>query len=205
MATNSAKVKFSKKEAVKFGFNLTKKNLKFLIILYVIVILVSGFFSSLRVTTGDSIGASGIFGLLQFIVNLVIGMGIINIGLKLVDGKKAKYKDLFYYKPILNYFLASIAQGFIFVIGFLLLIIPGIIFAVRLQYVNYLIVDKNLGPIEAIKKSWHITRGNTWNLFFFGILLGLINLLGVLALLVGLFVTVPLTLLANTSVYRKLS
>ncbi len=199
------KQKFSKKVAIKFGFNLVKKNIIFFVILYVIIILISGFFSSLRaVTIENSTGASLLFGLLEFIANLVISMGVINIGLKLVDGEKAKYKDLFYYKPILNYFLASIAQGFIVIAGFILLIIPGVIFAVRLQYINYLIVDKNAGPIEAIKKSWNITRGSTWNLFFLGILLFLINILGVLCLLVGLFVTVPLSLLANTFVYRKL-
>jgi len=199
------KQRFSKKEAIKFGFNLVKKNIIFFVILYVIIILISGFFSSLRaVTIENSTGASLLFGLLEFIANLVISMGVINIGLKLVDGEKAKYKDLFYYKPILNYFLASIAQGFIVIAGFILLIIPGVIFAVRLQYINYLIVDKNAGPIEAIKKSWNITRGSTWNLFFLGILLFLINILGVLCLLVGLFVTVPLSLLANTFVYRKL-
>jgi uncharacterized membrane protein len=73
-----------------------------------------------------------------------------------------------------------------------------------LQYTTYLIVDKNLGPIEAIKKSWSVTRGNTWNLFFFGILLGLINILGMVCLLVGLFITIPLGMLATTFVYRKL-
>ena len=142
--------------------------------------------------------------LLQTVVNLVIGIGLINITLKLLDNKKPKYKDLFYYKPIVNYFLASLLEGLSVIGGFILLIIPGIFFALRLQFTCYLIVDKNLGPVEAVKTSWKITKGNAWNLFFLGILLGLINILGLLCLIVGLFVTVPLTMLATTFVYRKL-
>jgi uncharacterized membrane protein len=86
----------------------------------------------------------------------------------------------------------------------LLLIIPGIFFGIRLKYATYLVIDKNLGPLEAIKGSWKITRGNVWNLFFLSILLGLINLLGLLCLVIGLFITVPLSMLATAFVYRKL-
>jgi uncharacterized membrane protein len=129
---------------------------------------------------------------------------VTKIALEFVGGKKPKFSDLWYYKPILNYFLASVVQGIIVTIGFILLIIPGIILSIRLYYTYYLIIDKNLGFVEAIKKSWAITRGNTWNLFFFGVLIGLINILGALCLIVGLFVTVPLSLLALTFVYRKL-
>jgi uncharacterized membrane protein len=129
---------------------------------------------------------------------------MIHISLKFLDNEKPKYRDLVYYKPIVNYFLASIAQGLIVLVGFILLIIPGIFFAIRLQYTCYLVIDKNLGPIEAIKTSWRITKQNAWNLFFFEIILALINILGVLLLLVGLFITVPLGMLANTFVYRKL-
>lgn len=113
-------------------------------------------------------------------------------------------KHFFYYKPIVKYFVGTLLQEIIVIVGFILLIIPGVIFATRLQYTSYLIVDKDLGPLEAIKKSWAITKGNTWNLFFFGILLVLINLLGLICLIVGLFITVPLSLLATTFVYRKL-
>lgn len=75
---------------------------------------------------------------------------------------------------------------------------------IKLQFYSYFIVDKNAGPIEALKKSWAITRGVKWDLFLFGLLLGLITLAGLLALVVGLFVAIPVGLLANTYVYRKL-
>ncbi len=204
MAKDSAKPQFSKQEAISYGFGLAKKNLFFFVVLFIIVILISGVVSSLTRLSAHEPAFGFVLWLLQTVVNLVIGIGLIHITLKFLDKKKPEYKDLFYYKPIVNFFLASILEGLIIVGGLILLIIPGIFFAIRLQFASYLIVDKNIGPVQAIKASWHMTRGNAWNLFFFTILLCLINVLGALCLLVGLFVTVPLTMLATTFVYRKL-
>ena len=43
-----------------------------------------------------------------------------------------------------------------------------------------------------------------WPIFVFYIVLALINFLGIVALFVGLFVTIPITYLADTYIYRKL-
>jgi len=85
------------------------------------------------------------------------------------------------------------------------LIIPGIILSIRLSFFDYFIVDRNSKIIESLKKSWEITKGNTWNLFLLYLLLGLINFLGALALMIGLFWSIPTTMLAQAFVYRKLS
>ena len=84
------------------------------------------------------------------------------------------------------------------------MIIPGIIWAIKFQFYDYLIIDKKLGPIEALKKSAVITKGAKGNLFVFGLLLGGINLLGAICLLIGLFAAIPTTLVAKAFVYRKL-
>jgi uncharacterized membrane protein len=201
-----SKATFSKKEAIKFGFDLAKKNLLFFIGIFIIVIIFSGLSSSLKNLVPPQTEPLLYFALyfVLFVVNLVIGIGLTKIALEFVDGKKPKFSDLFYYKPVVKYFIATIVQGIITLVGFILLIIPGIIFSLRLYYTSYLIVDKNLSPVDAVKTSWKITHGNTWNLFFFGVLIGLINILGLLCLIVGLFITVPLSMLASVYVYRKL-
>jgi len=174
--------------------------------LFVIIILITAVVSGLRIATAHAHIPllAFVLWLLQTVIDLIIGIGLIQISLKFIDNKKPKYKDLFYYQPIVNYFLVALLTGLIVLGGFILLIIPGIFFALRLKFAVYLVIDKNLGPVEAIKKSWKITKGNVWNLFFFGILLGLINILGFICLIVGLFITIPLSMLATTFVYRKL-
>lgn len=197
---------FSKKEAINFGFKIAKENVFFFLSVFVvwalITIVTSGIQGSLNANKQPLL--SFIFSLLMWVVNSIISMGIINIYLKFVDGKKPNLKDIFYTKKLFNYILASIVRTLIIVIGFLLFIIPGIIFSIKLQYSEYLIVDKQKDAVDSLKGSWEMTKGVKWNLFLFGILLGLINILGVLALLVGLLITVPLSLVANAYVYRKL-
>jgi uncharacterized membrane protein len=124
--------------------------------------------------------------------------------LKLVDGVKPEFKDLYYITKLFNFMLATLIKGFIVIVGLLLFIIPGIIFSIKLQYTEYFIVDKKMDAIDAIKASWEITKGVKGNLFLLGLLLGLINILGFLCLIVGLVITVPLSMVANAYVYRKL-
>lgn len=197
---------FSKKEAVHFGFKLAKKNVLFFLSVFVVWAFVT--FISSAVQSSPNVNKqfllSFIFSLLMWIVNSIIAMGIIHICLEFVDGKKPNLKEIFYTKKLFNFILASIVRNLIIIAGFILLIIPGIIFSIKLQYSEYLIVDKGIDAVDSLKGSWQMTKGIKWNLFLLGLLLGLINILGILALLVGLLITVPLTLLANAYVYRKL-
>ena len=100
MAKSSTKPHFSKKEAISYGFKLAKENLFFFIILFVIVMLVSGAMAVLRIVTLHLVVASLVLGFMQLVVNLIIGIGIINICLKFLDNRKPKYKDLFYYNQL---------------------------------------------------------------------------------------------------------
>jgi len=53
-------------------------------------------------------------------------------------------------------------------------------------------------------ESNRITRGHKWQLFGFVLLLLLINLLGLLALVVGILVSIPVSTLAFVHAYRVL-
>jgi len=74
-----------------------------------------------------------------------------------------------------------------------------------LMFVPYLVIDRGLGPIESMKESWRVTKGNKWQLFLLFLALIGINLLGVAALVVGLLVSVPITMLAAAHAYRTLT
>jgi uncharacterized membrane protein len=202
---------FSKKEAIGFGFGLAKKNLIFFLGVFMVILLVHLVLTIIRFPAGHVFPVSIILWILllpvQTVIDLMIGTGLIRIALKFIDNKKPAYKDLFNYQAVetlINYFLTSFLVALIVLGGLILLIIPGIFFAYRLKFAPYLVIDKNLAPAEAIQASWRITKGSVWNLFFFGILLGLINILGFFCLIVGLFVTIPLGMLATAFVYRRL-
>ena len=199
-----AKKGFSKKEAINFGFELAKENFFFFVVLFITTLVIAAVMGGLRLSAVHAPAVSFAIWLVQTIIDLIVGIGLIHITLKFVDEREPVYKDLFYYKPIVNYFIASFLTTLIVIGGVILLIIPGIYFGLRLKFATYLVIDKNLSPVDAIKQSWKMTKGSIWNLFFFGILLGLINILGFFCLIVGLFVTVPLSMLATAFVYRRL-
>ena len=201
--------KFSKGEAVKFGWQTVKANFGFLLLVLLVTMTVPGALNFVSVPLASvSIALSILAQLASWSANIIFGMGLINISLKFCAGQKPVFEDLFScarLMPFLYYLTASVFYMLIMFCGFLLLIIPGIIWAIGFQLAPYFVVDKGMDPLEALKKSWAATRGAKWDLFIFGLLLGLINMLGFLALMVGLLFTLPLSMVAMAYVYRKLA
>jgi uncharacterized membrane protein len=197
--------KFSKKEAINFGWDISKKNFRFFILLFTLVVVVFIILSFIQSLVNEKSLLSLILYIINIVVQIIISMGLVKISLKFCDNEKPKISDLFSSYPLFFKFLiGSIIYGLIVIGGLILLIIPGIIWSIQFQFFAYLILDKGISPIEALKKSSKITKGTKWDLFLFGILLGFINILGALAFLVGLFVTIPATMIATAFVYRKL-
>ncbi len=107
---------------------------------------------------------------------------------------------------------AVILWGAIFFGGIILLIIPGIYWAVRLSFFALIIIDKNAGIIESLKISWRISKGKVWRLIGLWAILGLASLPIMLILaFVGLpafladIITVPINTFVGVFVYRQLS
>ena len=198
---------FSKKEAVKFGWDKLKKNIRFFIVVVIIIAALSWLpeYISSRIPK-DMVVLSLVVRLASVVVSSLVTVGFIKSILNVVDGKKLKYSDLYEnYRYIINYLLTETLGGLIVIAGFVLFIIPGIILSVKLQFTTYLVVDKGFGPIQAIKESWRLTKNIKWELFLFGLLLIAVNILGLLALGVGIIISYPLTLIAQAYVYRRLS
>jgi len=207
----------------KFSWNKTKQNIKFFILLLILVWLVNmaprllstpaGFLTSKSALDNNyliEIIIPAFFILITMIVSFVVknlvDIGLIKIALKFNDNQKVDYKDLFSgTKVFWKYVGGSILYGLIVFAGFLLLIIPGIIWSIKFQYYSYLIIDKGLGPIDALKQSSTITQGLKWDLLVFNLALIGVLILGFLALFVGLFWAIPTNMLATAYVYRKLS
>ena len=100
-----------------------------------------------------------------------------------------------------NAVLANILQVVIIGMGFVFLIVPGIIFACKLAFVPYLIVDRRMDAVAAIKKSWSMTKGHAWKVFGIGCLALFVALLGLLLIGVGIVVSIMWIRLASATLY----
>jgi hypothetical protein len=203
MATHS----FTVKEALVFGWNTFKKNWQFLIQAFVIIVIAGMIPNWLHDWSKTNLpAASFLFTIISWVVQMVTSIGVIVISLKIVDGKKPNFRDIYKdYSLLLNYFLGSLLYGAVIIVGLILLIVPGVIWGIKYQYTTYLIVDKRMGVWDAFKKSGQITRGVKLKLFLLGLSFIVITLVGVLLAGIGLIVAWPVIALSGAYVYRKLS
>lgn len=139
-------------------------------------------------------------------ISIILQAGLVAIALKTIAGGTPRVADLFSQMRFFwRYLGASILYGLIVLGGFLLLIVPGVIWFLKFSLWPYFLVDQNVGVIESLKLSARATKGYKPSLFVLYIYLGAVNFLGIVALFVGLFFTAPITLLAIAWVYRRLS
>jgi uncharacterized membrane protein len=123
--------------------------------------------------------------------------------LKAVRNQKFEVKEIFdVFKNYLNVVLAALLSISIIVIGFVFLIIPGIIFACRLAFVPYLVMDKKIDPVKAVEESWRLTKGYGWRIFGMGLLALPIAIAGVAMLVVGLIPAIIWITAAFASMYH---
>lgn len=190
---------FSISEAVNKAWELTKANLGFLAGVTLLVWIIPTLIQKL-------LGEGALVTLVSSAVSMILSLGLITIALKVIDGKKPELEDLYKSYPLLvNYFLASVLLGIAIVLGLIFFIVPGIYLALKYQFTPYLIVDKKMGVMDAIKKSGEMTSGKLMDLFALALVNIGITILGALAFGIGLLVSAPVSMLIVAHVYRKLS
>ena len=139
-------------------------------------------------------------------MNVFTGMGVTALYLRAHDDvASARIADLWQPKFFWPFLALSILTFVAVVLGLIAFIIPGIIISLALALAGQLMIDRGLGPIEALKESARLTKGHRLSLLWLGLASALLNIVGILALLVGLFVTVPVTMLAFVHAYRQLA
>jgi uncharacterized membrane protein len=135
-----------------------------------------------------------------------VGYGVSYAYLKAARNDPLDIRDLF--EAFYNYWnavLASLLVGVIVGIGFVLLIVPGIIFACKLAFTPYLVVDRQMNVIDAVEESWRMTRGHAWKVFLVGLLAIPIGIAGLMFCGVGIIIAIMWNKLAFASLYHAVS
>lgn len=141
-----------------------------------------------------------------FIVNIAASISTMTLCLKLSERQTVDWNDIFqHWNLFIRWMLGSIAYGIAVLVGLIVFVIPGIMMAVRFSLWGYFLLDRNASPLQALDQSWNAVRGCSWKVFFFMIIVALINVIGFLCFGIGLLITAPLTGVAYALLYRKLS
>jgi uncharacterized membrane protein len=96
------------------------------------------------------------------------------------------------FSRFLSLLAISILVGLGVGIGFVLLIVPGIILALRWAVAVPACVVENLGPIDSMRRSAQLTKGHRWKIFGMGVLILVLFIIAIVIIgaLVGMGVFV---------------
>lgn len=146
-------------------------------------------------------------GVIGILVSTALRMGYVNLTLDSVRNKQV------YYKTILNqmslkkawrFLIANFLVTLNIIVGLILFIIPGILYALKYYFVSYLIVDKDMKPREAMKESGRLTKGVRFKLISLSVVYFLIAILGFLVFGVGVIPASIVISIANAYIFNKL-
>jgi uncharacterized membrane protein len=134
---------------------------------------------------------------------LIAGLHIFTM--KKLMGRRAEFADLFlgfnYFVPTL---VASLLIALFVSIGTILCIIPGLVVAAMYKFTYLFIVDKRMDFWPAMQASHAVVKQDYAGFTLFLLLMVLVDILGVLCCVVGIFVALPVTFAAITVAYKEL-
>jgi hypothetical protein len=198
---------------ISFGWETFKKRPWFFIGATLVYIVASWCISFVSSFVGGFLGVflgSGLAGVSSFVVSTVlsmlVAMGWLSFLIKAHDdAASAALSDLWHPRKFWSYLGTTILLVLLTVAGFVLFIVPGLMALTAFFFAPYFVVDKGLSPVEALKASARITKGNRLRILALIAAVALVSLLGVVALIIGLLVAIPFTAIANMHAYRRLS
>jgi uncharacterized membrane protein len=192
-------------EAVNWGWNKFKENAVFLVVVQIVALMLPAFVEHFGKAMARNSFMESIIGLVVFIVTTTLELGLVKIALRILDGKPVEFANLFdSFDLVPWYAVVRFLMIVACLIGLFLLIVPGIMLLLRLWFIAYVTYDERPKGVDALQRSIDITRGFTFDLFLFLLLLIGVNILGALCLGVGLFVSLPVSVLATAYVFRHL-
>jgi len=132
--------------------------------------------------------------------------GLMRFYLKKIRHEPAKLDDAFsgFSIAFLQLFLGYIVYSLLTAAGFIFCILPGIYLAIAWQFTLTIIIDKRIDFWPAMELSRKVISKHWWSFLGFAIVMGLVNILGAICCMVGLAVTVPLTMIALMYAYEDI-
>jgi len=194
--------------AYNIGWKVMKNYFVELLVIVIIYSLLSGPVSVIKIEDSSFhwyMIPLVLFGMLYgLFVAGPIQYGTAGAFLKAVRGQRVQIGDMFraFQGNYFNVVVANLVVMVIIGLGIVMLIVPGIIFACRLAFVPYLVMDRNMDVMEALRVSWDMTRGYGWQIFFIGLLAFFVVIAGLLAFFVGVFVSMIVIHAAFASMYH---
>jgi len=192
------------------GLDIIKRNFLELLLVTVVVGLFWSIAAFAHSVSEKDYFFSPVYGLF-YLGYMILIMNPVRFGgryayLRAAEGEKPQVKDIFVFQRMyLDVMLAAVLCSAIVVVGLVFLIVPGIIFACKLAFVPYLVIERRLDAVEAVKKSWAMTRGYAGTVFLIGLIAIPVAVIGLICLGVGVIFSSMWITSAITYLYYRVS
>ena len=191
-----------------YGWQQMWKHFLYLFLVMIIVGIAESPASVVRDSDADNSAGMIILQILAAVYWLLV-FSVVKYGgdlmyLRAIRNEKFEISEMFdgFKKNYINIILANLLTFAIIGLGFVLLIVPGIILACRLAFVSYLVMDNNMEPVAAVEKSWEMTKGHGWQIFGMGLLVIPIVIGGLICFIVGIVFSIIWISTAFASMYH---
>lgn len=223
------KTLFSTRSMISQAWNTFKKHWKFIIPAGIVTTIISLAAQSLS-GPRDNVLITLIGLVISTVVSIIIGLGWSQVMIRLIRNNKSDWND-FKTKPELwgRYFLVSLLYGIGLLLFIIIMIIGGIIgftasliiikiigiilglvgligviwLAIRMMFLPLVVIDNQNDTVKSLlKKSFSLTKGHVCNLVRLGLWQFLVIIAGIIALVIGLVIAIPVVYISTVLMYE---
>lgn len=145
-----------------------------------------------------------LFALVFSLLGQLVSAALVRGALDAVDGRPVSLGSIWKGWDKGQVALAAVLVAVGTAIGYLLCILPAVVFAFFTQYTVYFVVDRRMGAVDAIKASISFVRGHLVESLVLYLLSSLVLTVGALLCGIGLLAAAPVVLLAGAYTFRVL-
>jgi len=147
----------------------------------------------------------GILNFAYSIITPALTAGYYFVAFQIARGRSAVFGDFFQgFNKFLPIFLTALVAGILTLIGFALLVLPGIYLAVAYLFAQPLVIDKSADFWQAMETSRKLITKKWFAFFGLLLLIFLLNVAGAILLGVGLLVTIPWSVCIIAAAYEDI-
>lgn len=220
---------FKIKEAFSFSWNRFKANWRVLSGTIAGAYLVNIIVSTLSRSAQHDIATISLWSIVSVILGVMVAYAVTKIGLLEGKGVKVVWKDIFTRDLViyLEIFALTVLVGVVLAFAVVAAMGAGIVFSVSVPYDVSIAISVILGLmaivylsvvtkfaiyalvdgsdiVGSLKRGFNLVKGSFWKIVgLFVVLVGM-NIVGAVALVIGLLVTIPMSIVIMGYVYHKL-
>jgi uncharacterized membrane protein len=153
-----------------------------------------------------TIVVTALIGFVFLVAAIYVQAAFVSGNLAIADGRPVDIGS--YLRPPRNFgsvIIAALLVGVGTVIGSILCVIPGLLFAFFAAYTIPYVIDRSLSPVDALKASFSTIKQHFGSALLSYIVVLVVMFIGGLIIVVGALISIPTAMLILTYTYRRLS